>query len=756
MSISGYSACYRPLSPGPDNIRLLRLLPSKDENAPILCQLLEYSLQGFGRRGHQYECLSYCWGSSEKPCSIDIDGINLPITESLNGALIQLRDHAFERHLWIDAVCINQEDISEKEQQIQMMAKIYSQARQVVVWLGPEADDSDYAIELIRLAGAGQITRLSGLELSDEWSVLSSDYDSDETSVKSRNVHSDEASVQSSKAHRNEPSIDSNDDYRKRAAVTALLQRPWFRRIWLIFIRYCKEVAAAKHVQMVCGTSEIPGYSLCLGIDALGDIYKAQPLMKTLIYSVGRLIRGGFFRSNTDMVATNRLSLSIYPLGKLLDMYHTHQASLDHDKIYALLAMCSDWDDVRKAGIIPSYDIPWEHLMQNVCKYILGEKVVVRTWPGAALSILKSKGTIIGYITKVKQITVTDEEQDVILRLVVPSRSKTALRYIKAFWRPQASAHPVRRGDLVCQWEGSSKLAIIRTCENHFSVIAIAVTPPNAFQRGHGWSDVLLRLAGTVPVDLVLVWDWMRESDPQQNVKEHHVPLNNHEIQEYLQGEKTCYETGVRAAIELILGDEHIESSDILTSLLKFNQGIHITEDLLTGIMENRWHSDRLLGVVFDQRPKESILAATSESILVAAAKSVSSSSYHFGPMFDFLKYLGGDLHFTETVWLTVLSNIDGAYWLADSIVRAQGRIREPITEAMVLAAARSRAEPIELLDFLFKQNEKAGNDSRGLITEAVLKTAEENRGCPRRSEELYSVMVPKFLLEIQAEYAIK
>jgi hypothetical protein len=197
MATSGYPACYRPLPPGPNNIRLLRLLPSKDESAPIRCQLLDYSLQGFGRRGHQYECLSYCWGSSEKPRSMDVDGVNLPITESLNGALIQLRDHAFERHLWVDAVCINQEDIPEKEQQIQMMAMIYSQARQVVVWLGPEADDSDYAIELIRLAGTGKITRLSGVELSDESKVVSS------------------------------------DDHRNRSAVTALLQRPWFRRIWV-------------------------------------------------------------------------------------------------------------------------------------------------------------------------------------------------------------------------------------------------------------------------------------------------------------------------------------------------------------------------------------------------------------------------------------------------------------------------------------------------------------------------------------------
>jgi hypothetical protein len=92
-----------------------------------------------------------------------------------------------------------------------MMAKIYSQARQVVVWLGPEADDSDYAIKFIRHAGAGKITVLSGVESSYD--------DSDESS------------------------IDSSDDNRGGSALTALLQRPWFRRIWvcryLLDCNYC-------------------------------------------------------------------------------------------------------------------------------------------------------------------------------------------------------------------------------------------------------------------------------------------------------------------------------------------------------------------------------------------------------------------------------------------------------------------------------------------------------------------------------------
>jgi hypothetical protein len=525
---------------------------------------------------------------------------------------------------------------------------------------------------------------------------------------------------------------------------------------------------------MMCGTAEIAGYSLCLGVDVLKELYQAQPVLKTLIYSMSRLIRGGFFRSNTDMVAANRLSLNIYPLGELLDMYHTHQASLKHDKIYALLAMCSD--DVRKAGIMPNYDMPFEELLQTVCKYILGEQVVVRTWPKAALSIVKGKGTIVGYISRATLPTITDEKQDVTLICVVAPEHKRAVRGITASWSPQASAHPVHEGDLVCHLEGTSKLSIIRPCENQFLVIAIAVTPPKVFtirpwsssrsRRDTIWSDVLC-LVETVHVDLILVWDWMWENDTQQNVdehhmipwmwedskeqqvEEHHIPLDNHKLQESLQAEKGCYEMGVRAAMRMIVRDElRAARKKVLARLLDCNKVIHVTEDLLLEIIKNKLLPSDFLEVVFDQRPRESILAATSESVLVAAA------SFRRGdiPMSIFLEHLGDSIHITETVWLAVLSNGILGHALASEILKAQERIRVPITEAMVVAAVGNYDEYTSLLEILFEQNEMRGIDNRALITEAV-KAAKEKPKDADLDWEQRSQEILRFLSEKQAEY---
>ena len=53
--------------------------------------------------------------------------------------------------IWVDALCINQQDIVERGQEVRRMGLIYRQARNVVIWLGNEARESDKAMDLIRI-----------------------------------------------------------------------------------------------------------------------------------------------------------------------------------------------------------------------------------------------------------------------------------------------------------------------------------------------------------------------------------------------------------------------------------------------------------------------------------------------------------------------------------------------------------------------------------------------------------------------------
>src|SRR5438874_1311044 len=140
------------------------------------------------------------------------------------------------------------------------MAKIYGKANPVIVWLGEAADNSNIALEEIRVA------------------------------VDKRSANS------------------SNNATIERP-ILELLQRPWFRRIWvreqtihnicrklLKSIKVLQEVAAARHVLIMCGSTEIDGYAFCLGIKSLEESkelsYKSYPDLQSLIHSVTYLIRG--------------------------------------------------------------------------------------------------------------------------------------------------------------------------------------------------------------------------------------------------------------------------------------------------------------------------------------------------------------------------------------------------------------------------------------------------------------------------------
>lgn len=100
-----------------------------------------------------YMALSYFWGSVEPKRHILLNGLQFPVTSNLWDALAQLRQSHRVRQgfkLWIDAICINQQDVAERNHQVSLMRDIYASAWQVVVWLGGEADDSDLAIITLR------------------------------------------------------------------------------------------------------------------------------------------------------------------------------------------------------------------------------------------------------------------------------------------------------------------------------------------------------------------------------------------------------------------------------------------------------------------------------------------------------------------------------------------------------------------------------------------------------------------------------
>jgi hypothetical protein len=140
-SLTPTAYSYTPLPSSPDYIRLVDLLPGR-RNSPITFRLRAVPLAAAGT----YTALSYCWGDPSicKPIfSDDHDdgggGGMLRITTNLHALLLAFRGtpESSQTHtLWIDAICIDQSNIPERNSQVRLMRHIYLSATEVCVWLG--------------------------------------------------------------------------------------------------------------------------------------------------------------------------------------------------------------------------------------------------------------------------------------------------------------------------------------------------------------------------------------------------------------------------------------------------------------------------------------------------------------------------------------------------------------------------------------------------------------------------------------------
>jgi hypothetical protein len=144
------------LLPALDNsttcIRLLTLHARASQYDPILCSISAYNIED----APPYTAISYCWGTPKpnwQGPNITVNGIPTHVRMNLwaflhytglKGWLLGFPGVYWKRHLWIDALCINQEDETEKADQVSMMGEIYSRAYSVCAWLGVQPNTDDW------------------------------------------------------------------------------------------------------------------------------------------------------------------------------------------------------------------------------------------------------------------------------------------------------------------------------------------------------------------------------------------------------------------------------------------------------------------------------------------------------------------------------------------------------------------------------------------------------------------------------------
>jgi hypothetical protein len=136
--------------------------------------------------------------------------------------------------------------------------------------------------------------------------------------------------------------------------------------------------------------------------------YNESPGLRRLIRSVTYIMRGVIFKPQRGSWVSN----AVCPLSGLIDMYHTHEATLRSDKVYALLGMSSD--DFCNTALEPDYRVPWKDLFETLIRHVLCKELSVEAQPGAESAAIGGEGYILGIICTQAEATI-DGRQNVLV-----------------------------------------------------------------------------------------------------------------------------------------------------------------------------------------------------------------------------------------------------------------------------------------------------------------------------------------------------
>ena len=386
---------YRPLSKTQEEIRVLVLLPDgegDEHGIPRLRCRLEHTPLSTA----SFAALSYVWGPQEgnrgplkvhyplSNAELEADAESTAraaesravlsgnavgdqasthhttIGSNLSWALNHIRKPDEEVRLWIDAVCINQEDAVEKSWQVGLMARIYAHATTTLIWLGPNHRDSyevlDGAVKALRAAkaigshpvAADCLARYGWLKMGHWLSNgrnwfrhLRGELDDDVALVMAFGLA----------VYRNIVQEDDLQDVYQ--SLKALAQRPWFTRAWVL-----QEYALANSVTWMVGKLEVDGDMLYITVMmAWGFWYSCQQddrpenimrldLAQWLPPLNSRMAMYLMQRACSKLLQLDELMTRLY----LANSGEQAEATDPRDKVFALLGLVSN-----TMGIEPNY-----------------------------------------------------------------------------------------------------------------------------------------------------------------------------------------------------------------------------------------------------------------------------------------------------------------------------------------------------------------------------------------------------------------
>jgi Heterokaryon incompatibility protein (HET) len=343
---------YQPLQ-NPESLRLLKLQPGSETAEDINCELIEVPPDN----PISYEAVSWTWGAEKWTKSVRINhkdqAFSFDISPNLASAMMALRLPGEVRILWIDAICIDQKNGHEKNQQVPMMSRIYGQASRVCIWLGEGTEDTKLALDFIKK------------EVLELWEF--------------------------------DRLCENLDKSKRWAALIDLMKQPWFSRRWVV-----QEIALANKGLLYCGKETIDWQEFADAVSLFVQVETAthrlsEVMKRSAIYNhapdfFGEIPALGasllveatsnLFRRSKEGVREPLLSLEY-----LVSTLSVFKATDPRDTVFALLAIAKDTSPRAADQQMMNVTLPgfhqlsaWSSRLISKTYHVDYEKPVVETY----------------------------------------------------------------------------------------------------------------------------------------------------------------------------------------------------------------------------------------------------------------------------------------------------------------------------------------------------------------------------------------
>ncbi|KAG8530663.1 uncharacterized protein KY384_004018 [Bacidia gigantensis] len=273
---------------------------------------------------HSYDALSYVWGErislNKNELLIEVDGCSIQISPNLHEALCYLCKHGQQRRLWIDQICINQDDNRERSEQVSKMGLIYEYARAVQIRLGPAAKFTGEGMQILAHLAAGDECGPTPLS----------------------------------------PWKDSGFSEGEKQGLKDIFERPWFKRMWVV-----QEATVSRQAIFSVGDYAFPWdrYSALrflkrLQFAELSVLWQTQ--VKTSMSSLVEVVESGLLHYDSKLGSRPDLLDSMYK-------YQHRLATDPRDMIFSTLALTRSLDNFE-VNYAETVDETYERLYSYIRK----------------------------------------------------------------------------------------------------------------------------------------------------------------------------------------------------------------------------------------------------------------------------------------------------------------------------------------------------------------------------------------------------